>query len=1199
MRFQKTPQALLLALCGLFLFQNQNHAQLSWQRMPGPPGGFGAVTPGTGGKWLLRSSSIGVHETADGGQNWRWNALPGSIHTEAALYLGNAGRLWFFNRQQVLQSSDNGRNWVEIRPHDSGSQWIENDFFATIVLDTDTILIGANSTGILRSTDLGKTLVTVFPLAGGLNALAQNPHNGHLFAWKTSPVAGQINKIYRSTDDGLSWADWQNDPLTTGRTINQMVFAPNGAVFLATDQKLLRSTDDGASWTELNFRAGDIAVTPTGRLLAEDKDGLFTFVTRYSDDNGDSWQPGPVNLLRKFSVLPDGTIFAEYDFNGMYRSNDNGDSWQFSAYGMAHHVRRLELHFYPDNALLAITEQGVFYSENGATDWQQRFSPMNPQAISADFSPGLSTAVLPDGTVFCFFEEKLQRSTDRGVTWSDVTPAAFQPGSYFNSIRQVDGVLFFLFDNANTLRSEDGGQSWQDIGAVQLNQPEKSTDGTFWAFNFGPTLQKSTDRGLTWSNVTTPALSGPARIFSHPNGTLFLLGYGKIHRSTNGGGTWSTTNQTYMTNVNAVFVNSAGHLFVVGEQIGSDLFLLSVDEGITWQFVNDPNSFWASDFLFHAPDQRIWFASGDGVWRSTEPSTDFLTMGGTLRNDLDDDCLSDFVEPALPGFMVKSVDNNGQSRYGMSNGDGYFQVLTRAGDYQVQAVAPNELWTACSLDVTIPASPTSGLIGGKNLALKPAALCPRLEVDVAAPLLRRCFETRMAVSYRNTGTLAAANARVELVLDPLLELLDASFPVSGQSGDTLFFDLGTVNANEKGTFFLNLKVSCDAALGQMHCTSARIFPDTICSGWQGAVLRTSMQCLGDSALLEIQNIGAAAMTGQQKWQVWRGIWANFDSSLVAEGNFLLAAGEIFTKKIATGPADMLLFFKVPQETGYPFGSGFAQTVLQHCDGSGQTPYSFEYQVYEPSRAQFCLRNIGSFDPNDKAGFPEGIGAGHHIERTEPLDYLIRFQNTGTDTAFTVVIRDTLSPLLDIETLQLGAASHAVQLNVRGENELVFTFENILLPDSNINEAASHGFVKYSIRQTADNPDGAVIRNRAGIYFDFNLPVLTNETWHTVGLPIVSGVFSANQEKLPQLRVSPNPFVDLLWVEIPESFEFPNRVQRPLTLEVSDLTGRFLVKKEFENQRITLERGSMPAGLLLLSLRDASGVLLAVGRAVAR
>lgn len=81
----------------------------------------------------------------------------------------------------------------------------------------------------------------------------------------------------------------------------------------------------------------------------------------------------------------------------------------------------------------------------------------------------------------------------------------------------------------------------------------------------------------------------------------------------------------------------------------------------------------------------------------------------------------------------------------------------------------------------------------------------------------------------------------------------------------------------------------------------------------------------------------------------------------------------------------------------------------------------------------------------------------------------------------------------------------------------------MLPDSNINEATSHGFVKYSIRQKADSTGGEVIRNRAGIYFDFNLPVMINETWHTVGLPQVSGLSDVANKKIPGLLCSPNPF----------------------------------------------------------------------------
>ena len=132
---------------------------------------------------------------------------------------------------------------------------------------------------------------------------------------------------------------------------------------------------------------------------------------------------------------------------------------------------------------------------------------------------------------------------------------------------------------------------------------------------------------------------------------------------------------------------------------------------------------------------------------------------------------------------------------------------------------------------------------------------------------------------------------------------------------------------------------------------------------------------------------------------------------------------------------------------------------------------------------------GSFDPNDKSVFPEG-----DIRiKDSTLQYLIRFQNTGTDTAFTVLITDTMSALLDLETLEVLASSHPMTFQINNNNVLEFTFSNILLPDSNVNESASHGSLMYSIRQNVSNLIGDTIENTANIYFDFNAPVITNTT----------------------------------------------------------------------------------------------------------
>ncbi len=110
-----------------------------------------------------------------------------------------------------------------------------------------------------------------------------------------------------------------------------------------------------------------------------------------------------------------------------------------------------------------------------------------------------------------------------------------------------------------------------------------------------------------------------------------------------------------------------------------------------------------------------------------------------------------------------------------------------------------------------------------------------------------------------------------------------------------------------------------------------------------------------------------------------------------------------------------------------------------------------------------------------------------------LKYTIRFQNTGTDTAFTVMIRDTLSNNLDMSTFRILGASHNYSFIVRDNSLLEVFFQNILLPDSFTNEPKSHGFIQYAIKPKSTLAVGEEINNTAYIYFDFNSPVVTNTT----------------------------------------------------------------------------------------------------------
>lgn len=134
---------------------------------------------------------------------------------------------------------------------------------------------------------------------------------------------------------------------------------------------------------------------------------------------------------------------------------------------------------------------------------------------------------------------------------------------------------------------------------------------------------------------------------------------------------------------------------------------------------------------------------------------------------------------------------------------------------------------------------------------------------------------------------------------------------------------------------------------------------------------------------------------------------------------------------------------------------------------------------------------GPFDPNDKIENNNGSFYVNQLQANQPLTYTIRFQNTGTDTAFNVVIKDTLSDQLDINSLELVCASHPGQLSIKDGKYCTWTFSDIHLPDSTTNEPASHGYISYRIKPKNTLQAGDVINNSASIYFDFNYPVLTN------------------------------------------------------------------------------------------------------------
>ena len=163
----------------------------------------------------------------------------------------------------------------------------------------------------------------------------------------------------------------------------------------------------------------------------------------------------------------------------------------------------------------------------------------------------------------------------------------------------------------------------------------------------------------------------------------------------------------------------------------------------------------------------------------------------------------------------------------------------------------------------------------------------------------------------------------------------------------------------------------------------------------------------------------------------------------------------------------------------------------------------------------------SYDPNDKQVQPAGIEEEHFTLKNSWLDYTIRFQNTGNDTAFVVVLRDTLDLNLDLKSFEIISSSHNMQAS-RKDRALEFRFDNILLPDSNRNEPGSHGFVRYRIKAVAEVADNTVVENKAHIFFDFNPAIVTNTTFNTLMTTLPVKVANGLPKPSQQLKLYPNP-----------------------------------------------------------------------------
>ncbi len=258
--------------------------------------------------------------------------------------------------------------------------------------------------------------------------------------------------------------------------------------------------------------------------------------------------------------------------------------------------------------------------------------------------------------------------------------------------------------------------------------------------------------------------------------------------------------------------------------------------------------------------------------------------------------------------------------------------------------------------------------------------------------------------------------------------------------------------------------------------------------------------------------------------------------------------------------------KIPGITEIPAGEILHFKSYLEDPGNSFTLKSNVFYYDTPTRC--------SQDPNDKLVNPMRVK--NYTLLDEHLIYTIRFQNTGNDLAYRVVIRDTLDPKLDWSDLKVLNSSHPNQLvsEISDNGILTFSFENIRLPFEKLDKDGSNGFVCYSIKAIANVPEESKISNTASIYFDYNPSIRTNTTQSVMVEKIPLNTTQIKEDALG-LLLYPNPACNYL--------KMSSKIQKPIHYILYTIEGKEITQNKFTTEgQLNLE--NLNSGMYFLEFR---------------
>ncbi len=583
-----------------------------------------------------------------------------------------------------------------------------------------------------------------------------------------------------------------------------------------------------------------------------------------------------------------------------------------------------------------------------------------------------------------------------------------------------------------------------------------------------------------------------------------------------------------------------------------------------------------SEILISNEPAEVELVGPNGILQVT--TKDGISNGALVKGSLfvteGTDCAFDSSKQVLSQWQIVALSEAGRIYRTVTGNDGSYYFVLPTGNYQIEAVLPNRLWSQCSVFEPVSMDSTDKIF---HIGVVPTNSCSDLEVGIAGFHIEQCKSNKYHVNYRNWGTSSEDSAYIDISIDPFYTLESVSVPFETISTSYIRVYLNNIGVNQAGSFILVLSAACDIPLGQTHCMAAEIFPNNHCEdideSWSGASLEVTGTCENDSVVFIVQNSGIGDMLQPSEFIITEDI-----VSFLKDNIQLTKAQSMRIPLLATGKTYRMEVQQVPFHPG-------SSIPRAHVEGCGPQPFSFgivnqfEQNDRDYHRSETCLANRESFLPAELSAEPIGVSDEHYIKSNTDLEYTIGFQNTGGSMIKEIVVIDTLSPFLDIKTVRLSATSHLLKMSFLSDQIIKFTFPAINLTTQVNSEADSRGFVQFTVQQKEDNLDGTLITNRALLRFDQSGLTSTDQVFHIIGNDFFQTLGFESLVPIDfEVKAFPNPFHQSTRIVV------SNQISERYSLEIFDMLGKRIFVDSFIDEYVLVNQ-NWPEGLYLAKISN--------------